>query len=275
MEARRCHNVRTWRLAPICLCPKPRLMPKPATASAARYVDLARKLTEEITGRRYAVGSLLPTEVALAQQYGVSRQTVRAALDILQERGYISRKKSVGTRVESVDAATHYVQTVDSIEDLVRVAANEVRQIATVKEIALDRKSARRLQAPMGSRWLVFSGFRVDAREAKPLAVAHFYVDARYAAIRDEVIQRQQTLISSILENRCGESITDVVQIADAVLLDAADAHALGVAANSAGLRIVRHYKNIKNELLEISETVYPAGQRSLLTQLRRIRRGA
>ena len=40
------------------------------------------------------------------------------------------------------------------------------------------------------------------------------------------------------------------------------------------GLRVLRHYKNIKNELLEISETVYPAERRTLLTQLRRKRRG-
>lgn len=250
-------------------------MPKSASPAPSLYVDLARRLTEEITGRRYVVGSLLPTEVALAQQYGVSRQTVRAALDILQERGYVSRKKSVGTRVESVEAATHYVQTVDSIEDLVRVAASEVRQIATVKEITLDRTSARRLQAPMGGNWLVFSGFRVDTRDGKPLAVANFYVDRRFAAIREEVLQQPQVLISSLIEGRCGESITDVVQIADAVLIDAAVAAALEIPKDSAGLRVLRHYKNIKNELLEISETVYPAERRSLLTQLRRTRRGS
>lgn len=250
-------------------------MPKPASPTSALYVDLAKRLTDEIIGRRYAVGSLLPTEVAMAQQYGVSRQTVRAALNILQERGYISRKKSVGTRVESVDAATHYVQAVDSIEDLVHVAANEVRQIETVKELALDRASARRLQAAMGSRWLMFSGFRVDTRDRKPLAVVNFYVDARFAAIRDEVLERPDALISSIIETQCGESITDVVQIADAVLLDAAVAQTFGIAEKSAGLRIVRHYKNNRNELLEISETVYPGGRNSLLTHLRRTRRGS
>ncbi|SFP91866.1 GntR family transcriptional regulator [Variovorax sp. 770b2] len=251
-------------------------MPRAAsTAPSSLYVDLARRLTEEINGRRYTVGSLLPTEIAMAQQYGVSRQTVRAALDILQDRGYVSRKKSVGTRVESVDASTHYVQTVDSIEDLVRVAASEIRQIVTVREFTLDRSGARQLQAPLGSKWLVFSGYRVDTRDGKPLAVANFYVDIRFAKIQEEVMQQPQVLISSMIEGRCNESITDVVQIADAVLIDAAMAAALQVPKGSAGLRVLRHYKNIKNELLEISETVYPAERRSLLTQLRRTRRGS
>ena len=107
--------------------------------------------------------------------------------------------------MESVEAATHYVQTVDSIEDLVRVAASEVRQIAAVKEITLDRASARRLQAPMGGNWLVFSGFRVDTRDGKRLAVANVYVDRRFAAIREEVLQQPQVLISSMIEGRCGE----------------------------------------------------------------------
>ncbi|MFJ1259668.1 GntR family transcriptional regulator [Cupriavidus sp. CuC1] len=248
-------------------------MPKPATASS-RYIDLARKLTEEITSRRYAVGSLLPTEVDLAQQYGVSRQTVRAALDILQERGYVSRKKSVGTRVESMDASSPYVQVVASVDDLVRIAANERREIESVKEVLLDRSTARRLHAPPGSRWLLFSGTRVDARDGKVLAIANFYVDARFAAIREEVLARPQTLISSIIETACDEGITDLVQIADAVLIDKPTSQALKVDENSAGLRIVRHYKNIRNEILEISETIYPAERRSLLTQMRRTRRG-
>jgi len=249
-------------------------MPKSTTAPSL-YIDLARKLTEEIAGRRYALGSLLPKEVDLAEQYGVSRQTVRAALDILQERGYVSRKKSVGTRVESLDASAHYVQVVDSIDDLVRIAANERREISFDDDVVLDRGTARRLHAPPGSQWLLFNGTRLDARNGKVLAVASFLVNARFASIREEILARPQTLISSIIETTCDESITDIVQIADAVLIDKPASHLLDVDENSAGLRIIRHYKNIKNEICEISETVYPAECRSLLTKMRRTRRGS
>jgi GntR family transcriptional regulator len=156
-----------------------------APSSAALYVEIAEKLTDEITGRRYPVGSLLPTEIELAKSYGISRQTVRAALDLLRQRGYISRKKSVGTRVEAIEAPPRYVQIVDSIEDLVKVAAWEVRDISSVSELVLDKAAARRLQAPLSSQWLVFSGLRVDVRaKREPVAKVRFYVDIRFADIR-------------------------------------------------------------------------------------------
>ncbi|MEH2474091.1 GntR family transcriptional regulator [Nitrobacteraceae bacterium AZCC 2161] len=242
--------------------------------NAVLYVELAEKLSREITGRRYAVGSLLPTELELAKSYGVSRQTVRAALDVLQERGYISRKKSVGTRVETLEATSQYVQTVASIEDLVKVAASEVRDITSVQAMTLDRASARRLQAPIGSEWLVFEGLRVDVRaQRQPIARVKFYIDSAFSDIRDSVLNHPEMLISSIIERECEQLITDLTQIVTAVVIDDATADALKLGPGQAGLRIVRHYKNMRNEILEISETIYPADRMSLLTQMRLTKR--
>jgi GntR family transcriptional regulator len=248
-------------------------MPK-VQGSPALYVELAEKLTAEITGRRYPIGSLLPTEFELAKSHGLSRQTVRAALDILQERGYISRKKSIGTRVETLEATTQYVQTVESIEDLVKVAASEVRDITSVREITLDRMTARRLQAPLGGRWLVFEGCRVDGRaHRQPVADVRFYIDIRFAAIRATVLDNPEMLISAIIERDCHQVITDLTQIVAAVDIHAETAKALRITSGTAGLRIIRHYKNIRNEILEISETIYPAERVSLLTQMRRTKK--
>jgi GntR family transcriptional regulator len=245
-----------------------------SSKNAVLYVELAEKLSSEITGRRYAVGSLLPTELELAKSYGVSRQTVRAALNVLQERGYISRKKSVGTRVETLEATSQYVQTVESIEDLVKVAAYEVRDITSVRPVTLDRTAARKLQAPIGSEWLVFEGLRVDVRaQRQPIAHVKFYIDSAFSDLRDTVLSHPEMLISSMIERECDQVITDLTQIVTAVLIDDATADVLKRGRGLAGLRIVRHYKNMRNDILEISETIYPADRISLLTQMRRTKR--
>ena len=44
-------------------------------------------------------GALIPTEMSLANRFGVSRGTVRTALTRLAERGLLERKAGVGTRV--------------------------------------------------------------------------------------------------------------------------------------------------------------------------------
>lgn len=59
-------------------------------------------LQDEIAERRYAPGEVLPAEADLAALFGVSRVTVRAALDTLDELGLIERRQGIGTFVREL-----------------------------------------------------------------------------------------------------------------------------------------------------------------------------
>lgn len=61
------------------------------------YADIASIMEEEIRG--LAPNSLLPTEEQLSNRFGVSRVTVRTALDLLENSGMISRLRGRGTIV--------------------------------------------------------------------------------------------------------------------------------------------------------------------------------
>lgn len=65
----------------------------------ALYVQIAEHLREKIAAGEYSVGSQIPTENELAQQLGVSRPTVRQALDLLAREGRLVRVKGSGTFV--------------------------------------------------------------------------------------------------------------------------------------------------------------------------------
>lgn len=56
----------------------------------ARYQDVALRLRRAISDGTYPPGSRLPSEHELAQQYGVSRQTIRHALGVLGEDGVVA-----------------------------------------------------------------------------------------------------------------------------------------------------------------------------------------
>ena len=64
-----------------------------------KYFTLKEKLGEEILLGKYQVGSKLPTEVELSQQYNVSRSTVRQALDLLVAEGIIAKRWGSGNTV--------------------------------------------------------------------------------------------------------------------------------------------------------------------------------
>ena len=68
-----------------------------ATTRSPRYLDVADALQGEISV--LAPNSLLPTEEQLARRFGVSRVTVRGALDLLEKSGLVSRLRGRGTTV--------------------------------------------------------------------------------------------------------------------------------------------------------------------------------
>lgn len=64
-----------------------------------KYALLAEKLSEEICMGKYAVGERLPSEKELAASAGLSRQTVRQALSLLEQQRLIDRRQGSGSRV--------------------------------------------------------------------------------------------------------------------------------------------------------------------------------
>ncbi|MGD9944947.1 MAG: GntR family transcriptional regulator [Burkholderiaceae bacterium] len=246
----------------------------PGDAPVKRYLDVAHRLIGEIVDGAYPVGGLLPTELELAELHGASRHTIRAALTVLQERGYISRRKSLGTRVESANPTQSYVHTVDTVDDLVRTASTEVRSIESVRVVTLDRATARRLGAPFDSSWMRFSGPRIDARKRTPVSWVDIYVDVAFAGIEDQVRSNPIALVSDIIEREYGQRVAEVRQIVYGTLIEDPLARTLGVAAGSAGLRILRHYKDDSQRMLEVTETISPADRVSVSVRLRRGRSG-
>ena len=62
-----------------------------------KYYDLMEELRAKILGGDIRPGDKLPSENELTKQYGVSRQTVRKALEILQEEGLVYAEHGRGT----------------------------------------------------------------------------------------------------------------------------------------------------------------------------------
>ncbi len=73
---------------------------------AAKYLEVAQTLRAGILEGQYPPGSLLPTEQQLCMQFGISRQTVRRALQVLVDQGLIQRRQGSGSRVILYNSAT-------------------------------------------------------------------------------------------------------------------------------------------------------------------------
>ncbi len=65
----------------------------------AKFESIYEKLLGDIQNGSFLPGSKLPTETVLAQRFGVSRNTLRQALMLLTQEGYISNQQGRGTFV--------------------------------------------------------------------------------------------------------------------------------------------------------------------------------
>jgi GntR family transcriptional regulator len=73
--------------------------------SGPRYLRLQKLLREAVDAQRLPVGSALPSERDLCEGYGLSRVTIRKAVDGLVEEGLLERRHGAGTFVAGRAAA--------------------------------------------------------------------------------------------------------------------------------------------------------------------------
>lgn len=82
------------------------------------YRQVEEHITRMIHDGTYPPGSLLPSDARLSTQYGVSRITVRHALDGLVRSGLVRRQQGVGTFVVGPDHAVKQASLFGYIDDI-------------------------------------------------------------------------------------------------------------------------------------------------------------
>ena len=242
--------------------------PAPVIASQPQYALVAQQLIEDITGGRYCVGSLLPGELELCTQFGVSRHTIREAIRRLQERGLVTRQRGIGTTVKSNRLENRYVQSATSIADLPRYV-QETRLVTTqAADIIADGALAQLLRCPEGQRWVRVTGFRYAGKRKLPISLSEIYIVAAYGGIR-KLIGTMKVPVYAMIEKQYGVSIVEVQQEIAATLVGAAEAKLLKVDAGSAGLVVTRRYFGDNGRPIEVAINLHPADRFSYSMSLR------
>jgi GntR family transcriptional regulator of arabinose operon len=73
-------------------------------AQSPKYLQLKEELLSWIAGGRFRPGDKLPSENELAEQFSLSRQTVRQSIGELVQEGWLSREQGKGTFVSRLSA---------------------------------------------------------------------------------------------------------------------------------------------------------------------------
>ncbi|WP_353236088.1 GntR family transcriptional regulator [Diaphorobacter ruginosibacter] len=237
--------------------------------SQPRYLQLAQTLLNEIESGRYPVGTQLPTEFELCEQFGVSRSTAREAVKRLVSLGLVVRQPRVGSTVCARVATTGYRQSIAEVSDLYQYATETTLHIESGDMVQIDAMQAQQVEGAAGETWLHLLGRRHVAASSDPICVTELWIHPAFRSVQG-LKGPLSRAVHAVIEEQFGEVITSVEQEIRALVLSDAHADELGAARGSAGLWVCRKYRNKLQQLVELAISIHPADRFSYTTVLRR-----
>jgi DNA-binding GntR family transcriptional regulator len=215
-----------------------------------QYQILTEHLGDQIRSGALAVGDRIPTEAQLCDQHGLSRGTVRQALQHLERAGMINRRPGAGSQVISPVPTNAYQPLVASAGDIVELVAQTRIVRPVTGELVADRALAKHLGTRVGTNWWRLAGVRKRRdRQGPPLCYSEQYLRAE--------LPREQ-LMHGIIDP--DEPITGrFEQEISALVLSDEMARDLEAATGSAALVITRRHRDFSGRLVSVGIHTHPA----------------
>ncbi|MEY4060567.1 MAG: hypothetical protein RIQ31_229 [Actinomycetota bacterium] len=123
------------------------------------YFQVAQKIEQAIMDGTLPAGSRLENEVALGERLGLSRPTVRRAIQDLVDKGLLVRRRGIGTQVVH-GQVTRGVELTSLYEDLARSGQKPSTALIDYKIQKADAKIAEKLGVALGANVLYVKRLR-------------------------------------------------------------------------------------------------------------------
>lgn len=220
--------------------------------SGPLYLQLQRRIAEAIASGRLVPGDSLPAERDMATMTGLSRVTVRNAIQALVASGQLVQRRGSGTFV---------AQKVERLEQALSLLTSFTEDMARRGRTVDSQWISRRIDAPapeevmalgLGGDERVARLERVRRSDGVPLAIER-------ASIPASVLPEPEAVEGSLylaLE-RLGSRPVRAVQRISAANLGPRDAELLGVTPGVAGLKIERIGYLASGRVVEFTRSLY------------------
>src|SRR3954466_1823261 len=151
------------------------------------YFQLAQSIEGAIADGSLPTGSKLENEVLLAQRYGLSRPTVRQAVQALVDKGLLVRKRGVGPQVLQPHVRRS-VELTSLYDDLTRGGEAPTTTVLSLERIPATADVAAELDLAAGD--VVVALRRLRFTRGEPLALMTNYLPGRFEPSVDELAER-------------------------------------------------------------------------------------
>lgn len=126
-----------------------------ASSQIPLYYQLENVMREKITSGVFEAGERIPTEIDLIEQFGVSRITVRQALQSLTDDGLIERHQGRGTFVTGHKSKKRrfsgVIHLTGSLDELIEMGMETPVKVLEMNRVDADPHEAELLQLKTGT----------------------------------------------------------------------------------------------------------------------------
>lgn len=99
-----------------------------------KYAKIAADIASKIVEKKYIVGEKIYARSSLASQYGVSSETARRAIAVLQDLEIVEATKGSGVMIKSYEKAAQFVQQFLDVQSVHQIQIEMLESLKRQKE---------------------------------------------------------------------------------------------------------------------------------------------
>jgi GntR family transcriptional regulator len=222
-----------------------------------RVLDLIENLS---------VGDSIPSERQLAGDLGVSRLTVRAALDELVREGYLLRRRGAGTFVAEPKVAKEMTITSFS-EDMRGRGLTPGSRTLELQIVPAGARLGRILHVSPAEPVVVAKRLRLA--DGEPMAIELLHVrESLFPGLSARDLE--QDSFYELLTRRYGIEIVGGEQTVEPTVTDEEESETLGVPLHSPALLFERVTRSPNGEIVEFTISIYRGDRYRIVSELGR-----
>ena len=237
---------------------------------APLYAKVETSLADDISAGILLTGSQLPPEDRLIERFGVSRTTVRKAIENLVARGLVEIRRGKGTFVAQPKIMQELTELTGFVEDMQALGRVATAQLLDKEIVPADVEVARQLALPSGT--LVMRIRRVRLADGVAMSLDETYLPRE---IGEKIVTHDLDVepIFTLLEDKYNLPLIEAEYRLEAVTAAPDIAAALAVAPGSAVFMIERTSYTEGHQAIDYERLHYRGDLISFVTRLARRQR--
>lgn len=232
------------------------------SAHVPAYIQLASALERAVATGAIPVGSSLGTEPELIRSTGLSRSTVKRAVEILVRKGLATRRRGIGTTVCARTSPSR-PPAIGFWEEIRRSGRSVGTRVLERDVRPADAQDAVRLRVPPGSPVLRLR--RLRSVDAEPVAVIDSVLPSELVALSVRELETEG--LFALLARR-GAPVHTILQRITVAELTPLEAGHLALASGRAAVEVTRAATDARGDVLSWSRTLERPGTREFAMTL-------